>query len=65
VPIKAKYFVPGLVADLYLGVSTVTFWDLNCSFCSRWWCIIWLLISWYWKKINLKTIVELSKASRA
>jgi hypothetical protein len=44
VPIKAKYFVPGLVlVDLYLGSGQSIFWWRRYrTFCSRWRCFIWL-----------------------
>jgi membrane associated rhomboid family serine protease len=50
VPIKAKYFVPGLVlVDLYLGVSGQSIFGRRYrTFCSRWRCFIWLIM-WYWK----------------
>jgi hypothetical protein len=45
VPIKAKYFVPGLVlVDLYLGISWNLFFGGGgiAHFASRWWCFVWI-----------------------
>jgi hypothetical protein len=38
VPIKAKNFVLWLVLLTSFRCFYVTL-DLNCSFCSRWWCL--------------------------
>mgnify|MGYP003679697992 FL=1 len=53
VPIKAKYFVPGLVAvDLYLGVSGQSLFGGPgiAHFAHVGGALFGLLISWYWKK---------------
>jgi membrane associated rhomboid family serine protease len=50
VPIKAKYFVPGLVlVDLYLGVSDNLFW-WRYTFAHVGGALFGFLIMWYWKK---------------
>jgi membrane associated rhomboid family serine protease len=53
VPIKAKYFVPGLVAvDLYLGVSGQSLFGGPgiAHFAHVGGALFGFLISWYWKK---------------
>ena len=53
IPIKAKYFVPGLVAvDLYLGVSGQSLFGGPgiAHFAHVGGALFGLLISWYWKK---------------
>jgi hypothetical protein len=59
VPIKAKniLYLALVAVDLYLGVSGQSLFEGPVLFCSRWRCIIWLLISIVRRKINLKTIV--------
>jgi hypothetical protein len=61
VPIKAKYFVPGLVAvDLYLGVSGQSLFGGRCFLLTLEVHYL-VLISWYWKKISLKTTVGIKQ----
>jgi membrane associated rhomboid family serine protease len=62
VPIKAKFFAPGLVAvDLYLGVSGQSLSVAGIAHFAHVGGALFGFFSWYWKKISLKTTVGIKQ----